>query len=175
MRHQKEQAGLTLIELMIALAVAAVLILIGLPDFDAIGDKRSLRGAVDAMQRDIRFARTESLKRNQEITLAFDRNSSTDWCYGLSVGAAACDCDGGGDCTIDTVPRLRTSDEMRGVELDSAPANVTFDPNFGTAGAGTTVELLSENGIEANLIVSPLGRVLVCSPESNKYGFQACP
>jgi type IV fimbrial biogenesis protein FimT len=50
----------------------------------------------------------------------------------------------------------------------------TFDPMDGTAGNGT-IRLVSGEGVEARVVVSRLGRVRVCTSNSETYGLEGCP
>jgi prepilin-type N-terminal cleavage/methylation domain-containing protein len=174
------QRGLTLIELLIALTVAVVLLGIGIPGFDAVADKRGLKGASQSVFRDLRFARSEALKRNRPITLSFAWTSDTQWCYGVVQGLDPCDCTAD-DCVVDGVRRVRSAAEMARVRMPAAPSffpggvqRTTFRPNHGTAGNGT-VRLVSDNGVEARVILSRLGRVRMCSPDPGAYGLEECP
>jgi len=173
MEHVRRQQGFTLIELAVALTVLLILLAVGLPDFSTTNDKRRLQGAAEALQQDLRFARTEAIKRNQSVTVAFD---DAQWCWGMVLGSAGCDC-GSTDCVIDGVLRVRNSSDYTGIAISAITFSgdeTTINPTHGTAGAGT-VTFQSPRGIQANVVLSGLGRVRICSPTSNnKYGFESC-
>jgi Tfp pilus assembly protein FimT len=184
------QTGLTLLELVIALAAVVILFAIGLPDFDSIAAKRRLQGAAQGLHQDLLFAQSEAIKRNATVRIMFWRNSTdfTDWCYGVTTGEVGTNpdqCDCGNDsrkanCTVDGVQIVRTSDEFPGVKGKSTtfsgnPPRTSFSPPNGTADNGRVV-LESAEGVEAEVRVSGLGRVITCSDTSDqKYGFQSCP
>ncbi len=173
--------GFTLLELVLALAVLTVLLAVGVPGFSALADKSTLRGAARALHADLWLARSEAIKRNRPVTLSFGRVSDTQWCYGLAEGKTGCDCLAG-DCAIDGVRQVRTSQDIgAGVLMQALPrffpggvSRITFDPMDGTAGNGT-IRLVSGEGVEARVVVSRLGRVRVCTSNSETYGLEGCP
>lgn len=168
------QRGLTLIELMATLAVAMLLVAVGMPDIGAISDKRHLKGTVESIQQDLRLARAEAVKRNQKVYVAF-KGSGSNWCYGINAGAT-CDCTIANNCAVDNVERVRNSTDLGqgAVSLLATTfsgADTRFDPVHGTADAGS-VKLQSAQGVDVKVIVSPMGRIRACSPDNpNKYGF----
>ncbi len=80
----KKDLGFTLLELMIAIAVLAIIVALGAPSFASVmRDNRSLSTAnelVGAMQ----FARSEALRRRVNITVTAPGNN---WNQGWSVAA----------------------------------------------------------------------------------------
>jgi prepilin-type N-terminal cleavage/methylation domain-containing protein len=178
------QAGLTLLELVMVLAVAAILVVVGLPDFTSIADKRRLQGSAQRLQQDMMLARTEAIKRNDSVSVEFSGDGAL-WCYGVTTNPGSCACSVSGDtctctnCSVDGQWGIvRTSDSYPGISIDNITFSsglATFNPPNGTLGAGTVV-FESDRAIQAEVRVSALGRVLVCSDTSDqKYGFQSCP
>ncbi len=185
----KSQRGFTLIELAITLAVLLVLLAIAMPDFGTTNDKRNLQGAAEALQQDLRFARAEAIKRNQRVRVAFKRNTATDWCWGMTLGATTCDCEETDSsesdfCDIDAgILNVTDSSEFENVEMVAVPsfsggsAFTTISPTHGTASAGR-VKLESGKGVLVDVVLSGLGRVWVCTDVASgatsgvKYGFE---
>jgi len=67
--------GFTLIELMIAIALLAFLLLIAYPSFVTMLANLRVRSVADAVLSGLQFARSEALKRNSDITFSFDPTS----------------------------------------------------------------------------------------------------
>lgn len=68
-RTMQSSAGFTLVELMIALVVAAVLIGIGVPTFGTLISQNRVRTTTMDLQSAISLARSEALKRNRTVVL----------------------------------------------------------------------------------------------------------
>lgn len=64
--------GFTLIEMMVAIALLAFLLLITYPGFVTMLANLRVRAVADGVLSGLQYARTEALKRNMEITFRFD-------------------------------------------------------------------------------------------------------
>ena len=58
------QSGFTLVELLITVAIAAILLSLAAPNFREMLVKRSVQAAAETLASDMRFARSEALKRS---------------------------------------------------------------------------------------------------------------
>ena len=67
MTRKASQRGLSLIEVMIAVALAGLLLAIGLPSFSTGIQNRQIRTAAGAIQNGLQMARTEALRRNRNV------------------------------------------------------------------------------------------------------------
>lgn len=65
------QRGFTLIELMLVLAIAALLMLLAAPAFSTFMARQQLAGDVNQLQSVLTFARSEAIKQRQPITVQF--------------------------------------------------------------------------------------------------------
>lgn len=74
--------GLTLLELLITLAITAILLALAAPDFAAWLNKSRLRAATYELFNDIQLTRSEAIKRGARITLA---NSGGNWKAGRII------------------------------------------------------------------------------------------
>jgi type IV fimbrial biogenesis protein FimT len=66
---QKRFKGFTLIELMVALSVAAILLTIGVPNFREMLLSNALTSKVNAFVADLNFTRSEAVKRGARVTM----------------------------------------------------------------------------------------------------------
>jgi type IV fimbrial biogenesis protein FimT len=84
---RKNMLGFTLIELMVTLAILAVLLGAAAPSFSALISSQEMRSASSSLQSALVKTRSEALKRNANVTLA--PASLADWKAGWKVSAAA--------------------------------------------------------------------------------------
>lgn len=89
-RHCRRAHGFTLVELMVTIAVAAVLLVIAVPSFRTITINNRLRTAADDVYSSVSTARMEAIKRNGSTQLcgnvAADNGSDA---LGLKCGTSA--------------------------------------------------------------------------------------
>lgn len=172
-QRQKSQSGFTLIELLITVVVLGVLVALAAPSFFKILETRKIIGATDLLHNDLVFAKTESIKRNQQINVVFKNKGTTNWCYGLTE-ANTCDCKTTNSCNIDGVERVTDVSDFPNV---SATWNFTgdttgFDDIRGVpTNAGTTT--FSVDSSNANVVLAPIGRVRICS-DTGVGGYPSC-
>jgi type IV fimbrial biogenesis protein FimT len=81
MKHKSN--GFTLIELMVTVAVVAILSSLAVPSFRTLLAKRTVQAAADAMVSDFRYARSEALKRSNYVSVCASSNSTS--CMGVGA------------------------------------------------------------------------------------------
>lgn len=171
--------GLTLVELLVAMAVMVVLLAATTPLLSEWKDDKALRGAAAVVMADLRWAISESVKGTAgNVTLRFHApGDGAVWCYALTVQGAACHCEDGLGCDPECVVFRRSSDDHEGIKL--VPGVVqnefAFNPNRRTITAGN-VQLESASGRKTKLVVSGYGRIRGCSPAGAAHvsGFANC-
>ena len=173
MRTPARRIGFTLLELMITLAVLAVLGAIATPSFSAMIDRQRLQAAAHHLQADIALARHESAKRRQTVHLRFQ--SGTAWCYALSTGATV-DCRQPATATLPGVIKLVRGSESTGVRLLQADAMAFQADNDAGQQAlhATRASFSSRAGLQLQLRLGPMGRASLCAPEGHLPGTPPC-
>lgn len=73
----QKQQGVTLIELMIGIAIMAILLTIGLPSFNVWMQNAQIRTATEAIQNGLQLARAEAVRRNEPVS--FILGTGTSW------------------------------------------------------------------------------------------------
>ena len=74
--HQPRQDGLTMIELMITLAVLAVLLAIGIPSFEGLVASTRVTNATNELLSAFAQARSEAIRRGQRVTICISANGA---------------------------------------------------------------------------------------------------
>ena len=146
--------GFTLIELMVALAVAGVLMGLAVPSFFESTARARLQGAINELAIDLQYARSEAVRERAPVTLTV-----------AASGASYTIANATGTLKAVTLPS--------GVTL-TADASVSYDALRGMAQA--TVFNAAISGVSGNLRVSTnaVGRVQVCTPSTAFGGYARC-
>ena len=111
----KRSYGFTIIELLIAVAIVAILATLATPSFKDYIDKSRVRGAAEAVYERLQYARSQSLKRSIPIIVDFSANNTTAWYVGITDKSGGC---AAGDMLADANPCT--------IEYDNDP-NKDFD------------------------------------------------
>jgi type IV fimbrial biogenesis protein FimT len=183
-----------MLELMIVVAIIAVLAALAGPDLRDFIVKNRLKGAAEEAQAMLEFARSEAMKRSQDVYVNFkDVPGDPDWCFGVST-ASDCDCFGdvsdAGSCRISTVTtgdfdlKRVTSEDYKDVDLanptEGTHKDFQFDYRRGLLAFPPSNATLTftNNGFEIRVLVNALGRVWLCSPStpwaSKVLGYEDC-
>ena len=190
---RKTSSAFTLIELMVVITIIGISITLAIPSWDRVGQKRLLTGAVEQVAATLAVAQTEAQKRNQLVSLAFNRTDNQNWCVGASVGSSGCDCtetDSGSAqyCTIDGTPTSIGNTALKAVNLieatDSEPVGgnsyISFDPVRGILQpTGDRLQLTFESAggqFQLRVLVSPTGLLKICNPVAGRKvaGYPSC-
>lgn len=199
---RQKNRGFTLIEALVVVTVIGILAALTVPAFTKMLERNRLKGAAEALFNDLQLARTEAIKRNQDVTVTFSgAGPSTTWASGLRSGLTGTTCDpavplsNANACqlynlnqstpptlTPENVLRVTRSSDYPGVSLQvtfqaaASPValpRAEFEPRRGTADvAGTACLVLKNDKLQVR--VSPLGRVLICTT-TGVPGYQPCP
>ncbi|HET9485714.1 MAG TPA: GspH/FimT family pseudopilin [Xanthomonadales bacterium] len=186
--------GFTMIELMITIAILAVLAAIAAPSFNDFVERARLRSSVEEVLSFLATARQEAVKRDRDVTVAVG-GSETAWCLGavaaqdpanegdpVATLPAACDCSGApAACTIGGERRTIDVASGSGVTL-VADNSITFSSKFGgladLSAVGDPLVLKSKSSkYEISVVVTPLGHARSCVADGKTAvtGVPTCP
>jgi type IV fimbrial biogenesis protein FimT len=75
--HRSPLLGITLIELVITIAVAAIVITVGIPSFARLISKSRMTGEMNTLVSNLQLARSEAIKRGSRVSLCPVSQAST--------------------------------------------------------------------------------------------------
>lgn len=94
MNRERLQRGFTVIELMTVVVIAGILLVLALPAFNDMLDRRRIEGQANELVTDLAYAKSEAVQRNRNTLVRTDPSGTT--CYIVAVmpepPAGTCDC-----------------------------------------------------------------------------------
>lgn len=82
---RRTEKGFTLIELVVAIAIVAVLLAVGVPSLRDMVVSQRVRSAANSLYSDLTFARSEAIKRNVQVSIV---RAEGGWINGWTVEAS---------------------------------------------------------------------------------------
>jgi len=156
---KKKHTGFTLIELMITLAVAAIVMTLGAPSFQSFFLNNRMSTQANDLISSLNLARSEAIKRAASVKVCSSNDQATcsgSWTNGWIV------------ITADDVELIRVYGALKGTSTLTATSNtVTFTSAGFLSGAQTTFTLCDSNetGEEGRqIVVTATGRPGNTSP-----------
>lgn len=164
--NRQKNAGYTLLEIMIVVAIVGILAAVAVPSYQDIIERNRLKQVVEGLKSDMQFARTEAIKQSIDIIVSRTTGNAGAWCYGLSATTTSCDCKQTtvattDDCEIKSISGAAYST----VNMDSGSGNSTFGFRRGTIGANGVT--FSTANYKARVTFSDVGRVKICTPSGS--------
>jgi prepilin-type N-terminal cleavage/methylation domain-containing protein len=181
------ELGFTIIELMVVVAIAAILIAIAAPSFSEFLSRRRVEGVMSELVTDMHYTRYEAVSRNARVRMTFGPR-----CYVIHLASATtAECDGSTATPSKTI--TPASAEIKTVQFDfgrpvaidaasltassaGAKAYLEFEPVRGAAENGAAsnaglVDVRSTTGKPWRLraVLTAMGRVATCSPSGEGY------
>jgi type IV fimbrial biogenesis protein FimT len=160
--------GLTLIELVFAIAILAILAAVAIPSYGSYIARQRVKAASESLAQDLRFAREESVRLGRSAHLSL--RSGPQWCWGLSF-SQPCDCGSSSPLAACGISRAGVADHP-GVSLASGQPTV-FEPVQGRAQIGST-EFASDAGHRLRVDLLASGRARVCVLSGSFGGIERC-
>jgi type IV fimbrial biogenesis protein FimT len=162
--NKPQQRGFTALELMVTMAIVAILLTAGVPAFKNYGWNLRMRAAMDGLQTDLNLARSRAISHHIQTVICPATSSSgcsgfSDWQDGWIVFT-----DLNGDKNKqDGEPLLKSADAVEFLEINSSRSRnyLRFYPNGTAPGSNITILFCDQRGAEkaGTITVSNSGRI----------------
>lgn len=167
--RKTQQQGFNLIELMIVVAVAAILIGIGLPSLKLTIDRNAVSAETTRIARSINFARAQAVTQSQVVTLERKSSTANVWSDGWTIYLVDNDTPNQTMAAADTLLR---DIEISGQSLDLKTNNtgnrwISFGPSgrLLEGGASVIITICDRDQSTAyagsQIDINPVGRVRI--------------
>lgn len=168
---ERRTSGFTLIELMIALVLVALLLTVAVPSYQSLRQDQMVKAATEAVYTDVMLLKSESLKRNKDLKLFLFNSGTGNWCYRISIDADSSCLSCSDTCSSVEGRKGADASEFPGIILTGSYAEsasnirpITFSPRRGTLPSGNITVTSSNTSMK--VITSNLGRVRTCAISS---------
>lgn len=171
----KRQRGLTLLELMITIAIVAIVVTIGAPSIITAQRNLALSGAVENSYFALQQARSHAVRQSSDVLVDFSDDAG--WCIG-TTDQDDCNCATVASCTVDGVEQVLSSDDFPHIQMQ----NINFGDNDQAVFDGTRgLSIGSAGSLEFNdgtrtvrLSLNDVGRVSICVVAGDLGNYEAC-
>lgn len=158
--------GLTLLELMVGVAVLAVLASLALPGLGRQLARWKLQSVAEQLAGDLAEARWDAAQRGHTQHLLVQ--SGERWCWSVSE-APGCGCE-----QVQACQRRRVEAPRHGGVTIEATAHIAFEPTAEAHAAASSLALSNRSGDKLRIVLTALGRARICSPDGPRMGYGAC-
>lgn len=175
--HRHAQCGFTLTELLITLAIAGVLAMIGAPAMGSLLARTRDASAESAVVNTLRHARSAAIMRNARVLVCPSRDGSQcnpgdDWQHGWLVAKDA-DHDGQPDADATLILAQAAMPAGTRVITSTGRGQLAFHPNGGAGGSNARFTICHANARTGKaVIVANTGRVRLANADAAHL--QAC-
>ncbi len=181
------QRGVTLIEMMIALAIVAMVLMVGVPAFTIFLQNQQIKNAAQTVMIGLSSARAESIRRNAAVRFQFVSDltagcvlatNSLAWVVSLADPDSACDAVPGATTAPQIVEKRSATEGTRNVTVVADATTATFSGLGRLLGAGITqidvsnstgtcehVDLINGKMRCLRVLISAGGEARMCDPK----------
>ena len=158
------EPGFTILEMMIALLVAAILLVTGVPALQDFSSRQRMSAAIDSLHRHLALARSEAILYNIQVVACPGNKAagcagSADWSNGWIVFG-----DPNGDRQVQTSELIYREDpglEQILIHSSAGRQSLRFSPNGSAPGSNMSITFCDRRGPASarKLVISNIGRI----------------
>jgi type IV fimbrial biogenesis protein FimT len=169
----RKQQGFTLVELVVAIAVFAILLLLGMPAYTAWMQNSQIRVSAEGILNGLQTARAEAVRRNQPILFQLS-GTGAGWSVALNSDGTVLQIrpDFEGNKTAVVTPTPSSASEVTFGTLGQVIANSDSGQPTMTQIDVTSSALASARNLR--VLISPAGEVRMCDPALASSDPRAC-
>ncbi len=166
--RNRPASGFTLLELMIAAVMVAILAAVALPSYQSLRQEQMVRAATQALYTDMMLLKSEAIKRNKNLSLVVFNNALSNWCYRIYIDDGVTTC---GSCNDKCTPlegrKGADASEFGGVVIDAddyvsgSTATIKFTQRRGTFQPGH-LTVSNDSSTVYKVVISSVGRIRTC-------------
>ena len=163
----RKDAGLTLIELLVTLAIAAITLTIGLPAVSGTLERTRVSTAMHQVSADLAMARSTAIMRRAQVVICprtadYRCRNDSDWGQGWMVFT---DDDGNRQPDEDAhILRITDPPARRNLSIDSTRRFLRYQRDGRSAHSNQTVRGCAGERLAGTVVVNNLGRVRSARP-----------
>ena len=163
----RKEAGLTLIELLTTLTIAAITLTVGVPAFSGTLERTRVATAMHQVSADLAMARSAAIMRRAQVVVCprtsdFRCRDDSDWSHGWIVFT---DDDGNRQPDDDAhIVRVTDPPSHRSLAIDSTRRFLRYQRDGRSAHSNQTVRVCSGERLVGTVVVNTLGRVRSARP-----------
>ena len=179
------QRGFTLLELLVTIAVLAIVLTIGVPSMATAIEKRRTIAAAEQIYSELQLARSETIARSEPLFMNIAGGAN--WAVGVSNNSLcdpsddvpACVLPDAGTVNNNPITHRFTFSDHPDVTLATTANQIAFQSQRGTA-TSADIDITSEGdvGYVMTVVVGALGQISICSSDADpaKYvsGYGSC-
>jgi type IV fimbrial biogenesis protein FimT len=154
--------GFSLIELLIVMSIIGIIASVASPLLQSNAQRWRLIAAAEMISNDLKWARSESIKRNQIVDVTFVEGAGSSWSYAVTTLAPL---------ALNKAVLSGSYKDFNQISLTTnfSSEDTGFDPKRGTALDNGSINLTSSS-LSIRIVLSNLGRVRICGIS----GYDAC-
>jgi type IV fimbrial biogenesis protein FimT len=170
-----EDRGFTLLELLVAMAVAAVLVTVAIPSYRGLVSRNAMAAQVNDLVGDLQYARSQAVTRGQRVYLCKSSDQKTclckssnektcadagDWSQGWIVFAPNPD-DGNAAPTSDNLLRVHGAldDQIQITGNSHVDDKISFDANGFASNSNGTLTAKAPSAADTRIVIARSGRL----------------